>query len=68
MGGGGVMGQPTSVPGGHMGKVTYIQSSVRMTPLQAHTELTAEFTPKGYKVTQLVPQDDGTFVAELTRL
>lgn len=44
-----------------------LQSSVGMTALEAHTELTAEFSPKGYKVTQLVPQDDGTFVAELTR-
>jgi hypothetical protein len=57
---------PSSVSAGT--KDTFqLQSSVGMTALEAHTELTAEFSPRGYKVTQLVPQDDGTFVAELTR-
>jgi hypothetical protein len=61
--------QGTQIPGTPraMAHTFHIASSVQMTPLQAHTELTAEFAPKGYKVTQLVPQDDGTYVAELTR-
>jgi hypothetical protein len=49
-------------------KPLVIHSSVKMSPIEAHRELTAAYASQGYKVHQLQPQDDGTIIAELRRV
>ena len=72
--GGAPTGQPgfggnTGVPGmtASVDPRFVIHSSVKMTPLEAHVELSTQYNPQGWKVAQLVPQADGTIVAELKR-
>lgn len=55
-------------PDAVVGKKRTIQAKVDtpMTEVEAYKQATAAFEPRGYKVAQLVPQPDGTWVAVLT--